>query len=539
MSDKRKNDELLCNNCLKNQDKNGIIRVCLTYKAYSIFLQEIKLMNGIIRRQNLTPKQYKRANRVMCMILVVCYIVYALTEIINAGKNGMDTNTTVRCVVYAAAAVLTIIAYALWKRKKLCMLCMACMFLATYAMLVFGNGVVVMVLMFPALIGFMIYLNSLLVGIGCMGALIIGIIKCIMVYNTGDMVLFNYGILIMSGFVLAIFGSFSTILLLIDFSLEDRAVIEEEAAHRAEVANVVAGIVEKLDVDFKGMVVGLGEINDAMESADNAMNGIAGSSENTSEAVNGQVNMTAHIQESLENTNELAVNAKETTERLKDIIEEGKQLADNLQEQSNTVDHNIEKISGTVEQLVDNVKKVSGITEAILAISSQTNLLALNASIEAARAGEAGRGFAVVADQIRTLAEETKVSTEQITAIIRELTLVTNETQAGIRESVECINEQRKHVDEVHFSFKEVERGIHELQSGVEIMGREVESVLEANKEIVDSITLLSAASEEVSAGTQTCKETIDTAFDNLGKFSEKVDGTFEQLQILKETAGA
>lgn len=539
MSDKRKNAGLLCNNCLKNQDKNGIIRVCLTYKAYSIFLQEIKLMNGIIRRQNLTPKQYKRANRVMCMILIVCYIVYALTEIINAGKNGMDTNMIVRCVVYAVAAALTIVSYTLWKRKKLCMLCMAFMFLATYAMLVFGNGVVVMVLMFPALIGFMIYLNSLLVGIGCMGALIIGIIKCIMVYNAGDMVLFNYGVLIMAGFVLAIFGSFSTILLLIDFSLEDRAVIEEEAAHRAEVANVVAGIVEKLDVDFKDMVAGLGEINDAMETADNAMNGIAGSSESTAETVNGQVNMTTHIQESLINTNELAVNARETTERLKNIIEEGKRLADNLQEQSDTVDHNIEKISGTVEQLVDNVKKVSGITEAILAISSQTNLLALNASIEAARAGEAGRGFAVVADQIRTLAEETKVSTEQITAIIRELTMVTNETQAGIQESVECISEQRKHVDEVHASFNEVEHGIHELQAGVENMGREVGSVLDANKEIVDSIALLSAASEEVSAGSQTCKETIDTAFENLGKFSEKVDGTFEQLQILKETAGA
>lgn len=269
------------------------------------------------------------------------------------------------------------------------------------------------------------------------------------------------------------------------------------------------------------------------------MNGIAGSSESTAETVNGQVNMTTHIQEGLEVTNELAFNAKTTTERLKNIIEEGKQLADNLEEQSDTVDHNIEKISGTVEQLVDNVKKVSGITEAILAISSQTNLLALNASIEAARAGEAGRGFAVVADQIRTLAEETKVSTEQITAIIRELTMVTNETQAGIQESVECISEQRKHVDEVHSSFNEVEHGIHELQSGVENMSREVESVLGANREIVDSIALLSAASEEVSAGSQTCKETIDTAFDNLGKFSEKVDGTFEQLKILKETAGA
>ena len=50
---------------------------------------------------------------------------------------------------------------------------------------------------------------------------------------------------------------------------------------------------------------------------------------------------------------------------------------------------------------------------------------------------------------------------------------------------------------------------------------------------------MLSAASDEVSAGTLTCKETISTAFENLGKFSDNVNGTFEQLQILRETTEA
>ena len=60
----------------------------------------------------------------------------------------------------------------------------------------------------------------------------------------------------------------------------------------------------------------------------------------------------------------------------------------------------------------------------------------------------------------------------------------------------------------------------------------------EANKQIVDSISLLSAASEEVSAGTLTCKSTIGVASENLEKFSETVDGTFDELQNLKEAAG-
>ena len=61
--------------------------------------------------------------------------------------------------------------------------------------------------------------------------------------------------------------------------------------------------------------------------------------------------------------------------------------------------------------------------------------------------------------------------------------------------------------------------------------------MLEANAKIVESISLLSTSSEEVSAGTATCKDTIDITFDNLEEFSAKVNGAFEQLQILKETA--
>ena len=59
---------------------------------------------------------------------------------------------------------------------------------------------------------------------------------------------------------------------------------------------------------------------------------------------------------------------------------------------------------------------------------------------------------------------------------------------------------------------------------------------MDANKEIVDSISLLSASSQEVSAGTQTCKTTIENAFDNLNGFTTIIDGTFEQLQTLKAT---
>ena len=493
-------------------------------------------MGKLIKRQNLTESQYLRSNRVMCMILLISYLTYTIVEIMNA-KTGMQPDAILRCSVYGVSALVSIIMTLARPRKKASAVIMAVMYLISFPVLVFGNGVVVLAMVFPVIIGFMIYLNSMLVGLGCVSALIIGAIKCLLIRS--DPVLFNYGIMLMAGYVVASVGAMSVIILLINFSREDRAVIEQAAEHRAKVAKVVADIVASLYADFTEMVHSLNTVNDAMRSADDAMDGIAGSSADTANAVNNQAKMTTHIQENLEHTDSLATEAGDTTEELKTVVTEGRALADSLLEQSNVVDHGVELISEVMDRLMHNVQRVTGITNTIMSISSQTNLLALNASVEAARAGEAGRGFSVIAGEIRSMSAETEESTGKIEAIISELITLTNDIQTAIHDAAENIALQRRQVGQVNESFQNIQTGMLALQSRIVTMSENVKSVLTANGEIVDSIGLLSAASEETSAGMQVCKQTTNTAFENLGRFSRKVNGAFGQLQHLKETAGS
>ena len=201
-------------------------------------------MGKLIKRKALTEEQYWMANKTMAVILLVCYMVYSVVELTNYNPR---TFGQVRIAIYAILSLVTIIMVKTKGRKKSAMIFMALTFLLAYILLVMNNGVIVLVMSFPALIGFMLYLNSVVVGLGCVVTFIVCAAKCAMVKSAGDMVLFDYANLITVIFVICIYASYRAIAILYEFNQQDSAIIAAEAAHRAEVANTVNNIVTTLD----------------------------------------------------------------------------------------------------------------------------------------------------------------------------------------------------------------------------------------------------------------------------------------------------
>ena len=176
---------------------------------------------------------------------------------------------------------------------------------------------------------------------------------------------------------------------------------------------------------------------------------------------------------------------------------------ESLKEQSEQIAGNNVVVTEAMEQLQDKVDKVASIAKMILKISNETTILALNASVESARAGEAGRGFSVIADQIRELAEETKEFTESITHIVDELNVNATTVVNAVGVSLEAADSQNQMISATAEAFDELSGHMNILVNNVQEIGNRIDHLSKSNNQIVDSITQLTALSEEVSASAE------------------------------------
>jgi methyl-accepting chemotaxis protein len=161
----------------------------------------------------------------------------------------------------------------------------------------------------------------------------------------------------------------------------------------------------------------------------------------------------------------------------------------------NQVDNQMINLQQTIQACSDSVKQLeiqsNSINELVYVIKNlaeQTNLVALNASIEAARAGEHGKGFTVVAEEIRKLAQQVSLSSNHIDEVVLKIL-------GDLNTTVKQMEQGKHQTVEVNLSVKEAKSAFETIFEGVIKISNEMQEI--------------SAASQEMQAGTEQVEVTI------------------------------
>ena len=182
--------------------------------------------------------------------------------------------------------------------------------------------------------------------------------------------------------------------------------------------------------------------------------------------------------------------------KMKDCNESAEVIMQQLVEISRQNRQSIDEVQSQTDRTNQSALQIRTATEIIAGIASQTNLLALNASIEAARAGEQGKGFAVVAEEIRTLADQSRESSEQINKIVNELIDNSNVSVEITGKVSEAFEQQNTKIRETETIFTALNHEIESVSTSIQGINSEVGGLNEHKSAIEEKMDSLAAAAE-------------------------------------------
>lgn len=272
-------------------------------------------------------------------------------------------------------------------------------------------------------------------------------------------------------------------------------------------------------------------LGESMQAMKESMEEVNSGSNDTAEAVQSQLNQTEEIQAMVEQVEKGTENIIDSMNQNKEAIAQGNANVGILVKQAEETVESGKKVTEELSQLDTYMSQMNSILDIINSITSQTSLLALNASIEAARAGDAGRGFAVVASEISQMAQQTKDSTVQISQLIEN---VSNAIQMVVEVSssmISMIESQNETTEKTAESFTVIEKNSDNVYGHSNELAAYVTKLADANKKIVDSISTISAISEEVAAH---ASDTLSATESN-NVIVEELAALSGQLEILAQ----
>jgi methyl-accepting chemotaxis protein len=483
----------------------------------------------------MNAEQYRRANNnsfYACLVIFVCGIGLTIWTGATSGMTGGRIAIIIAGIIGCLTSAVG--NYKFTTEKMGSVLIMGGATIFYIVLLIAEDNIVYFAFGLPILIMSIIYLNVRLCKAG-MGAITVSfIITCIKkTIQAGSFDMDYIPVIITLG--LAFIACLCTVSLLTKFNEENNAVITENAEKTMKTGNQMAEIANTITDLFNGSQQNMQDLQQIIESQHSGMQDIASSMESTAQSITVQAQRVQQIQEQADTTEQHRKDMTKASESAQTAVKDGVQVIEDLKEKSKNVSAQSQVTVDATQAVINKVEEVQKIVGSIMSISKQTNLLALNASIEAARAGEAGKGFAVVANDVRELAEETNTASTQITNIINELNEDVQKAMASIDDTVNSVAEQNDMIESVGENFNLINENVSDMLSRFDEMGEGMKQIASSTTEINDSISNLSATSQEVASLSNEGVRSSDQAVEKFDEFKGILGNIFQQANKLKD----
>lgn len=216
------------------------------------------------------------------------------------------------------------------------------------------------------------------------------------------------------------------------------------------------------------------------------------------------------------------------TEEVYRKIEEGQSELTTVKELSGQTIDVSREMQKDMDELSQVIAHMSEVISGIETISMQTNLLALNASIEASRAGEAGKGFAVVASEIRRLAEETQNLTGSMGDFVESITNASKKSVDSVSHTIDSLGEMTDKIRNVWELNDENKNDILEISTSMNRIASVSEQISNAMSEMEnqlrESTNFMSRVSVDMKKAAEPVvdiEKTLDDTVKQMGTMTE------------------